>query len=151
LVLPRPSTSGPQNPFVAQFLGQVNILPLETIQPGSRSDSRTGLALLRHSSSPDAQIYVRPHDLEILRKQDDHPCWNARVERLTPLGGIVRVGLSIDPAHRIHIELSNEQAEELELSKGEAVLVAPRHVNVFDPHSHSFSAIALNHSSRVTA
>ncbi|HKM56607.1 MAG TPA: sulfate ABC transporter ATP-binding protein [Isosphaeraceae bacterium] len=141
----------PESPFVAQFLGQVNILPLETIQPGARSDSRTGLALLKHGSSPDAQIYVRPHDLEILRKQDDHPCWNARVERLTPLGGIVRVGLSIDPAHRIHIELPNDQAEELELSQGEEVLVAPRHLNVFDPHSQSFNLIALNHSSRVTA
>ena len=73
------------------------------------------------------------------------------VERLTPLGGIVRVGLSIDPAHRIHIELSNEQADELELSNGEEVLVAPRHLNVFDPLSQSFNPIALNHSSRVTA
>ncbi len=143
----------PESPFVAQFLGQVNILPLETIQPGARSDSWSGLALLKHGSSPDAQIYVRPHDLEILRKQGDHPCWTARVERLTPLGGTVRVGLSIDPAHRIHIELPNDQAEELELSQGEAVLVAPRHVNVFDPRSHSFSfhPIALNHSSCVTA
>ena len=105
---------------------------------------------MRHGSSPDAQIYVRPHDLEILREQGDHPCWTARVERLTPLGGIVRVGLSIDPAHWIHIELPNDEAEELELSKGEEVLLAPRHVNVFDPRSLSFNPIILNHSSHVT-
>jgi sulfate transport system ATP-binding protein len=141
----------PETPFVAQFLGQVNILPLETIQPGSRSDGETELALLTDGSSPDAQIYVRPHDLEILREQNGHPGWNARIEQLTPLGGVVRVGLSIDPAHRIHMELPNRQAEILELSQGQAVLVAPRHVNVFDPHSHSFHSVALNHASCASA
>jgi sulfate/thiosulfate transport system ATP-binding protein len=134
-------------PFVAQFLGQVNILPLETIHLGSQVDGRAFLSI----PGPNAQIYVRPHDLEISRSRNGHPSWNARIERVTPLGGAVRVELSIDADHRLQIELPSDQNNNLELSRGDTVFVTPRHINVFDPQKHSFHPIALDRTLGATA
>ena len=99
----------PTSPFVARFLGQVNILPLDTIQCASRSDAQHPFLASEFSSRGDAQIYVRPHDLEVTRVRNGHPCWSARVERVTPLGGCVRLELSISDEHRVHLELQSNQ------------------------------------------
>jgi sulfate transport system ATP-binding protein len=134
----------PKNPFVAQFLGQVNILPLETIQLGPRSEGEAPLAVPGIALGSDAQIYVRPHDLEISRFRNGHPCWSARIERVTSLGGVLRVELSISGDHRIHMELPSDQSAEHELARGDSVFVTPQRVNLFDPQSHSFHPIALS-------
>ncbi len=65
----------PTSPFVARFLGQVNILPLDTIQCASRSGAQHPFLASDLSSHCDAHIYVRPHDLEVARVRNGHPCW----------------------------------------------------------------------------
>ena len=133
----------PQNPFVAQFLGQVNILPLASIQVGP--DSRAGgrLCVPGLASHPEAQIYVRPHDLRVERQCNGRPCWPARVLRVTPLGGVLRLELSIDDDHRIHMELPTEPLLDLDYRRGDTVFVVPRLLNVFDPRNHTFHPLAL--------
>jgi sulfate transport system ATP-binding protein len=133
----------PTNPFVAQFLGQVNILPVDTIQFASRTDGRRPSLVPDLGLQRDAQIYVRPHDLEVTRVQNGRPCWRARVERVTPLGGVVRLELSINDAHRVHLELLSDQSLDLDFARGDTVFVTPRHVNVFDAQRHTFYPIAL--------
>jgi sulfate transport system ATP-binding protein len=133
----------PANPFVAQFLGQVNILPLETIQFASRSEGGPPLPVPELLSQRDAQIYVRPHDLEVSRERNGRPCWSARVERVTPLGGVLRLELSISDHHRVHIELLSDQTLDLYFGRGETVFITPRNLNVFDSQSHTFHPIAL--------
>jgi sulfate transport system ATP-binding protein len=133
----------PESPFVAQFLGQVNILPIDTIQPGHDAlnrDPRTALGLSPHSS---AQIYVRPHDLEVRREQNGAPCWKAQIHRVTPLGGAVRLELSLDDHHVIHLELPADQMRALNLDRGHLVFVTPRLINLFDPQQHTFQALDL--------
>jgi sulfate transport system ATP-binding protein len=132
----------PDSPFVARFLGQINVLPLETIQLAEGEDaSFPGLGLADGSS---AQIYVRPHDLDVRRERNGRPCWSARVERVTPLGGVVRMELAIDDDHRIHLELPSDQTPEPGVARGDMVHVVPRLINVFDPRSHTFHPVALN-------
>ena len=133
----------PKNPFVAQFLGQVNILPLETIQLGPRSEGESPLAVPGIALGSDAQIYVRPHDLEIGRFRNGHPCWNSRIEASLP--SAESFGWSSDQRrppdpHR----LPSDQSAEHELARGDSVFVTPRHVNLFDPQSHLFHPIALS-------
>ena len=60
----------PHSPFVAQFLGQVNILPVETILSAQDSTNRDPLAASGLSSRSPAQIYVRPHDLDVHRERN---------------------------------------------------------------------------------
>ncbi|MGO9811290.1 MAG: sulfate/molybdate ABC transporter ATP-binding protein [Isosphaeraceae bacterium] len=141
----------PSSPFVAQFLGQVNILPLETIQLGSRSESPLPSSLSEPALQSDAQIYVRPHDMEVQRERNGRPCWRARVERLTPLGGVVRIDLSISGDHRIQLELISDQSLDLEFAPGDTVFVTPRHMNVFDAQSHTFHPVVLGRETEARA
>ena len=64
----------PASPFVARFLGQINILPLETIQLGSWSESDIASSLGGLVTQADAQIFVRPHDMEVQRERNGRPC-----------------------------------------------------------------------------
>jgi sulfate transport system ATP-binding protein len=141
----------PHSPFVARFLGQVNVLPLETIQLPDRSSGPGSLPALGLSSQSEAQIYVRPHDLDIQRERNGRPCWPARVERVTPLGGVVRMELSVGDDHHIHLELPSDQTMDLTVSRGDLLYVVPRLINVFDPQRHTFQPVALNGSSRLQA
>jgi sulfate transport system ATP-binding protein len=109
------------------------------------------LSALGLSSQSEAQIYVRPHDLDIQRERNGHPCWPARVERVTPLGGVVRMELSIDDDHHIHLELPSDQTTDLTVSRGDLLYVVPRLINVFDPQKHTFQPVALARTSRLQA
>ena len=133
----------PTNPFVAQFLGQVNILPMETIRLGSHALTKDAVSLLGLSSRSNAQLYVRPHDLEVQRSRNGRPSWEAKVERVTPLGGVIRLELSIDPDHVIHLELLSDPTTDLDLRRGETVFVTPRNLNVFDAERHTFHPVVL--------
>jgi sulfate transport system ATP-binding protein len=143
----------PQNPFVAQFLGQVNILPLASIQVGHDSISGGHFCVPGLAPHPEAQIYVRPHDLRVERQCNGRPCWPARILRVTPLGGVLRLELSIDDDHRIHLELPTDPLLDLDYRRGETVFVVPRLLNVFDPRNHTFHPLALvqSHSALATA
>ncbi|MFO0890643.1 MAG: sulfate ABC transporter ATP-binding protein [Isosphaeraceae bacterium] len=144
----------PHSPFVARFLGQINVLPLETIQlPETTSDAEedASLTTLRLSDPSGAQIYVRPHDLDVRRERNGRPCWPARVERVTPLGGVVRMELAVDDDNRIHLELPGDQTPSPDVTRGDLVYVVPRLINVFDPQSHTFQPVALSGSSRLQA
>jgi sulfate transport system ATP-binding protein len=141
----------PSSPFVAQFLGQVNILPLETIHLGDRSARWNPFSALGLVPGADAQIYVRPHDLDVQRERNGRPSWQVRVDRVTPLGGVVRLELAINEIHRIHLELLSDPTLDLEFSRGDVVFVVPRLINVFDPRSRTFHPITLNDHAAVHA
>ncbi|WP_148598573.1 sulfate/molybdate ABC transporter ATP-binding protein [Aquisphaera giovannonii] len=131
----------PNSPFVAQFLGQVNILPLRTIAPHAAAPSTSpGDPLLQAGAdaAADAQIYVRPHDLEIHRERNGRPAWRAVVNRVTHLGGAARLDLTVDDAMAIQLELPSERLAMLNLRAGDAVYVVPRVANIFDPKSRTF-------------
>ncbi len=133
----------PSSPFVAQFLGQINVLPLKTIHLGSWTQGDFPSSVSGLSVQSDAQIYVRPHDMEIQRESNGRPCWGARVEKITPLGGVARMELSIDGDHQIHLELASDLAIDLDLEPGDRVFVTPRNMNVFDSRSRTFYPVVL--------
>jgi sulfate transport system ATP-binding protein len=128
---------------VAQFLGQVNILPLSTIRLGVYDGSNNGAAVSGTPFPSEARIYVRPHDLEIQRERNGRPCWKARIERVTPLGSVLRLDLTIDLEHAIHLELPSDSTVDHGLTRGDTVFVVPRLINVFDPNRCVFHPISL--------
>lgn len=93
----------PANPFVMGFVGAVNRL----------GDS-----------------FVRPHDLE-LRQVPNGVTHAARVERVTHLGFEVRVELEQMSGGALMAQLTRDEAEELGISEGDTVHVAPRRERVF--------------------
>jgi sulfate transport system ATP-binding protein len=100
---PRELYDEPANEFVMSFVGPVN---------------RVG------------DTFVRPHDVGVRLKPEDGST-EAMVERVVHLGFEVRVELVRDNGQHLLVQLTQEEAEQLELERGQIVYVRPRHETVF--------------------
>ncbi len=136
----------PATPFVTEFLGQVNVL---------RGMSESGVAVLgdgmllpMQRGGPDGplSVYVRPHDVEITRQRDAHPSWPARIARLTPLGGTVRLDLDLLDGSRLNVQLTRERSLALKLQQGEEVFVAPKDLKVFNDSGERLKEFVADYS-----
>jgi sulfate/thiosulfate transport system ATP-binding protein len=121
----------PASPFVTEFLGAVNILPAETLLAMEQLGEEQPLPVEIPGRDDLGSVYVRPHDLEIARARNGRPSWPARVSRLTPLGGLVRLDLVLSDGMSLHVQITRERFRELELAHGDDVFVAPRDMKVF--------------------
>jgi sulfate transport system ATP-binding protein len=102
---PRELYEEPANEFVMSFVGPVN---------------RVG------------DTFVRPHDVEVRLEPEDGST-EAMVERVVHLGFEVRIELVRDDGQHLLVQLTQEEAEQLELERGQIVYVRPRHETVFMP------------------
>jgi sulfate transport system ATP-binding protein len=100
---PRELYDRPANEFVMSFVGPVN-------QVGD--------------------AFIRPHDVELL-SEPNGMTQEAMVERLVHFGFEVRVELVRDDGQRLSAQLTREQAEALELERGQIVYVRPTRQTVF--------------------
>jgi sulfate/thiosulfate transport system ATP-binding protein len=100
---PRELYDTPANEFVMSFVGPVNRL---------------------------GDTYVRPHDVEVSLEPDVASA-EAMVERVAHLGFEVRVELVREDGHHLLAQLTQEQAERLELERGQIVYVWPSRETVF--------------------
>jgi len=124
----------PASPFVTEFLGAVNVLPLDSVLSMDEVREEAPLPLDLPSQDGPVMIYVRPHDLDVLRESDGRPGWFANLRRLTPLGGLVRLELRLHGGTDILVQLTRERSQELGLVESEDVFVVPRNWKVFhDP------------------
>jgi len=76
------------------------------------------------------ELFVRPHDIQV-RRQPNGTTSEAMVERLVHLGFEVRAELVLGDGQRLQAQLSREDAEELELAKGQIVFVRPSRTRQF--------------------
>jgi sulfate transport system ATP-binding protein len=102
---PRELYDQPANEFVMSFVGQAN---------------RFGDA------------WVRPHDLELVLEPNGSTR-EAQVERVVHLGFEVRCELVRDDGEEFSVQLTREQAETLELERGQIVYARPIKQTVFSP------------------
>jgi sulfate/thiosulfate transport system ATP-binding protein len=100
---PRDLYEHPSNAFVMGFVGPVTRL---------------------------GELFIRPHDVEV-RTEPNGTTSEAMVERLVHLGFEVRADLVLHDGQRLQAQLSREDAEELELAKGQIVFVRPSRTRVF--------------------
>jgi sulfate transport system ATP-binding protein len=125
----------PSNPFVMDFLGNVNVFHGRV----ENGQAVVGSLKLEYPEYPHAEpqaatLYMRPHELEIALKQNGVPGLRANVNRVNPTGSIARVGLTAtDHNTEIQVDLSMDRFAELMLKPGDAVFVLPKKVRVFMP------------------
>jgi sulfate transport system ATP-binding protein len=100
---PRELYETPANEFVMSFVGPVN---------------RIG------------EAWVRPHDLELVLEPNGSTR-EAQVERVVHLGFEVRAELVRDDGEQISVQLTRDQAAQLELERGQIVYVRPTHQTTF--------------------
>jgi sulfate/thiosulfate transport system ATP-binding protein len=106
---PRELYDEPANAFVMSFVGPVNRI----------GDS-----------------WVRPHDVE-LTHEPNGAAREAQVERIVRLGFEVRVDLVRDDGVKLHVQLTRNEAELLELAPGDIVYVRLRLERVFSDAAES--------------
>lgn len=120
----------PENPFVYDFLGSVNLFKgnvhkgklvtgnVEMNAPGSEDGAGTG--------------YVRAHNFIIEREPAEKDSIASIVDHIHTIGPIVRIEvIRQDTNEPLEIELTKEQYLYLEISKGERVFVRPKELKVF--------------------
>jgi sulfate transport system ATP-binding protein len=101
---PRELYERPANEFVMSFVGPVNRL---------------------------GDTFVRPHDVELLHEPNGDGSSEAMVERVVHLGFEVRVELVREDGQHLTAQLTQEQAELLELERGQIVYVRPSRETTF--------------------
>ncbi len=97
----------PATPFVTEFLGAVNVLRAETVL-GMELGDEVPLPLDVANSNDNSAVYVRPHDFEITRQSNGRPAWSARIRKLIPLGGLVRLDLTLLDGTTLNVQLTRE-------------------------------------------
>jgi len=111
----------PANPFVLNFLGNVNLF-----------HGRSQAAGEGQSALTDSVAYVRSHDLEIKRSQQDGSSLKAEIKHIQKLGPSVRITLFImENGSFVEAEQTRDVFHNLDLQQGEQVYVRPRQVRVF--------------------
>ena len=121
----------PANPFVYNFLGNVNLF--HGRMHGGRA--HIGDMTLEVSGSPAGDgpttAYVRPHDIDVSRKEKNTSI-AAQVTHIFPAGPLVRLELTRrDNGELIEAEVTRQHYRDLALQTGELVFVQPRSAQVF--------------------
>lgn len=125
----------PANPFVMNFLGNVNVFQ-GRVQNGRALLGNVDLAAANypHDEAKPAALFVRPHELDIHAKPNGVASLKARVQHLSPAGPVTRVHLHADDfGAAVQVDLTHERQAELRLKAGDTVYVVPRKVRVFVP------------------
>ena len=121
----------PSTPYVTEFLGAVNVLRPETMLGMACHENGLSIPLTAPGVGDPATIYIRPHDLDVERHRDSRPSWPARVDRLVPLGGLVRLDLALEDGTNLRVQMTRERSRELGLARGDHVFVDPRNLKIF--------------------
>ncbi len=123
----------PANPFVYNFLGNVNLFH-GRVEEGQVHIGPIQINAPEHAAVQDAPAvaYVRPHDIEIERSKNGQPAIAAIIKQIQPVGPIVRLQLNRqDTGQLIDAELSRERYRELGLKVSETVFIKPKHWTVY--------------------
>ena len=123
----------PANPFVFNFLGNVNLFH-GRVHDGLMHTGGSSHSAPEHSGAVDAPAvgYVRSHDIEIGRTAWDASSVPAQVRAITKIGPLVRIDLShLETGEAIQAELTREAVQELTLQVGDKVFLRPRKMSVF--------------------
>ncbi len=120
----------PASSFVMKFIGEVNILPRNASLFGQNTLDNLG-----------DDIFVRPHELEILL-EDDGISSKAIVKRIIHLGWEIQAELSIDN-WEITAHLNREKFDRLGLRHNQTVYIKPSRVKSFPTNSEYTSSVAV--------
>jgi len=122
----------PANAFVMDFLGNVNVFPVQLLN---------GRAMLGHiemplpyvpTNSDEGRVFVRPHELELTRERDAVSAMEAKITHVNPAGSIVKVRLVVDQfGLMISVDMSPERYALLRLKIGEVVFISPKKGRMF--------------------
>ena len=117
----------PANPFVLEFLGNVNLFHAR-IRPGGVQLSTVAAP---ETQQQDTLAYVRPHEIEVLLQADPDSI-AAEVDLITVVGPSVRLDfVAQDNQQLIQVELAKDNFKRLGLSPRQQVWLKPQQSRIF--------------------
>lgn len=124
----------PGSEFVMDFLGSVNVFH-GRVEQGRALLGETSIELCEGATRDvaKANVYARPHELEIERCVNGSPSIRARVSRINLTGSLTRVSLVDADGRPVQVDLAYERFRELQIAVGEQVHVVLKKVRVFLP------------------
>ena len=128
----------PKNPFVYDFLGNVNIFR-GRLQNGKLRQGQFEISAPNYLDSHDEAVgYVRPHDIQIEKEKVDNETVAAKITFIHIVGPTVQIELKReDNGEFLEAELTKEHYKNLEIQKGDIVYVRPKQLKVFIPEDFS--------------
>jgi sulfate transport system ATP-binding protein len=123
----------PANPFVMDFLGNVNVFH-GSVQSGRAKLGNIEVAYPEYTASESrtAMAFVRSHELEILTSKNGRPSLEAKVTHINPARPVVKVRVYSEAFGVVlNVDLSWDRFNELKLNAGDTVYVSPRQMRVF--------------------
>jgi len=111
----------PINPFVYNFLGNVNLFH-------GRADEES---FSIHDKATGELLYARPHLLEIQRHANGSAHFRATIKHINSAGPLVKIEALAEWGKPVHVEMSQEKFNDLGLVRDESVFVIPKEVKKF--------------------
>ena len=122
----------PANAFVMDFLGNVNVFPVQLLD---------GRAMLGHVEMPlphvpttgdEGRVFVRPHELELTRTREGSAALEAKITHINPAGSVVKVRLIAEQfGLLVNVDVGPERYTALRLKAGEVVYISPKRARMF--------------------
>jgi sulfate transport system ATP-binding protein len=122
----------PANPFVYEFLGNVNLFHAR-VKQGQSQIGNIALASPEYNNQDEQQglAYVRPHEIDVFSAPQADAI-KVKLDLITIVGPVVRLeALDESTGQLIHIELPKEQFKTLQLQQGDTAWLLPRYSKVF--------------------
>jgi len=123
----------PANPFVCNFLGNVNLFHARVHQ-GRALVAGVEVPVPEHAAANNKPAFAaaRPHDIEVTRTCRGADSIGVTVDHILPIGPIVRLRLRrADNGDLVEAELSKDQWRTLKPVTGEYLYVEPHNLRVF--------------------
>ena len=123
----------PANPFVYDFLGNVNLFH-GRIRNGQVHLGSSVFPLPEHETAPDraAIAYVRPHEIKVTNQPETADSLPAIIRHVNSAGPIVHLELErAEDGSRFAADLPHEQSRQLDLRPGVEVFVELKKLRVF--------------------
>ncbi|OWK45605.1 sulfate/molybdate ABC transporter ATP-binding protein [Fimbriiglobus ruber] len=127
----------PVNEFVMKFLGRVNVF--QTLLKDGRVllgnvEMPVGKGAVVETGSGKADVYVRPHELDIGRTADTGNCIRGKVVHINPAGSVVKVRVHAeDFGLMVNVDISPEKYRSMDLRADDQVFVSPKTAKIFEP------------------
>ena len=131
---PQAVYDSPATPFVASFVGGANVLRGH-MRDGRASVGSFAVSVPDGTQAPDGtavNAFVRPHDVTLTMANETTPEISvARVERLTWLGGYVKVALKLSDGAPMTVQMAKSEIDALGIQEGDLVMANLREAKVF--------------------
>lgn len=122
----------PATPFVASFLGSVNLFH-GRVEDGHLHVGEHSLAVGgEHSALESAIGFVRPHEFDLLPASAPGTGLPARILRVIAIGPLAQVELTRQNGELLEVSVLRDTLAALGLREGDEVSVRPRNIRVFN-------------------